>query len=59
MQFDVKGLPHFLNFEPEEGRWFMYAPSLHGMQRIPVADDAKFHFDKFVMLPTEEEPTVM
>ena len=33
----------FVNFVPEEGRWYCYAPTAHGIQRIPVAmDDAPF-----------------
>jgi len=60
MHFQIKGQPYFLNFVPSEGRWFMYAPSSDGMQKIPVADDEHFHFDKYVVLPeSEEEPTVM
>ena len=59
MQFEVKGQPYFVNFVPSEGKWFMYVPSAHGMQRIPVADDAYIHFDKFVVPPVNETPTVM
>jgi hypothetical protein len=58
MHFQLNGQPYFLNFVPSEGRWFMFAPSAHGMQKIAVADDAHTHFDKFV-LPPEEEQTRM
>ncbi len=30
----------FVNFVPEEGRWFCYAPTDTGMQKIPVSIDA-------------------
>lgn len=30
----------FVNFVPEEGRWYCYAPTATGMQKIPVAMDA-------------------
>jgi hypothetical protein len=30
----------FVNFVPEEGRWYCYAPTAMGVQRIPVAIDA-------------------
>jgi hypothetical protein len=59
MQFQIKGQPYFLSFVPSEGRWFMYAPSLNGMQKIPVADDAHTHFEKFVVPPMEDESPVM
>ncbi len=29
----------FVNFVPEEGRWYCYAPTATGMQRIPVSMD--------------------
>ena len=60
MHFQIKGQPYFVNFVPSEGRWFMFAPSADGMQKLAVADDSHFHFDKFVMLPdAEEDPMVM
>ena len=59
MHFQVNGHPYFLNFVASEGRWFMYAPSAHGMQKIAVADDAHTHFDKFVLPPEEEESPVV
>jgi hypothetical protein len=30
----------FVNFVPEEGRWYCYAPTATGMQRIPVSMDS-------------------
>jgi hypothetical protein len=30
----------FVNFVPEEGRWYCYAPTAEGMQRVPVSMDA-------------------
>jgi len=59
MQFELKGQPYFVNFVPSEGKWFMYVPSAHGMQRIPVADDGHIHFDRFVLPSENENPTVM
>jgi len=59
MHFQINGQSYFLNFVPAEGKLFMFAPSEHGMQKIPVADDAHIHFDKFVLMPEEEDPTVM
>jgi len=29
----------FVNFVPEEGRWYCYAPTATGVQRIPVSMD--------------------
>ena len=40
LRFEVNGQMFFVNFVPEEGRWYCYAPTATGMQRIPVAMDA-------------------
>ena len=37
MRFEVNGQMFFVNFVPEEGRWYCYAPTATGMQRIPVS----------------------
>jgi hypothetical protein len=58
MNFEVNGQNFFLNFLPGEGRWFIYAPTAEGMQRIPVFDDRHLHFDRFVMLPVAEDVTI-
>jgi hypothetical protein len=57
MNFEVKGQTFFLNFVPGEGRWFLYAPTVLGMQRMPVADDRYIQFDRFVLPPVTEEKT--
>jgi len=31
----------FVNFVAEEGRWYCYAPTPTGMQRIPVSMDGE------------------
>jgi len=58
MNFEFKGQTFFLNFVPGEGRWFLYAPTPEGMQRMAVADDGHVHFDKFVMPPVTEDVTI-
>jgi hypothetical protein len=40
LRFEVNGQLFFVNFVPEEGRWFCYAPTATGMQKIPVSMDA-------------------
>jgi hypothetical protein len=40
VQFELYGQTFFVNFVAEEGRWYCYAPTSHGMQRIPVAMDS-------------------
>ena len=40
MQFEVNGEDYFLNFVEDERRWFVFAPSPTGLQRIPVYVDA-------------------
>jgi hypothetical protein len=36
----VNGQMFFVNFVAEEGRWFCYAPTATGLQKIPVSMDA-------------------
>jgi hypothetical protein len=40
VQFEVNGQIYFLNFDPAEGRWFVYEPTRDGMLAMPVHDDA-------------------
>jgi len=35
VKFEING-----HFVPEEGRWYCYAPTPTGMQRVPVSMDA-------------------
>ena len=53
MRFEVNGQMFFVNFVPEEGRWYCYAPTPGGMQRIPVVMDAA-PFVSFAV-PVEEQ----
>lgn len=53
MRFEVNGQLFFVNFVPEEGRWYCYAPMATGVQRIPVAMDAA-PFASF-MFPVDEQ----
>ena len=39
MQFEVNGEDYFLNFVEDERRWFVFAPTPTGLQRIPVYID--------------------
>ena len=39
MQFEVNGQEYFLNLVEDESRWYVFAPSLTGMQKIPVYVD--------------------
>ncbi len=48
----------FVNFVPEEGRWYCYAPTATGMQRIPVSMDAT-PFDAFTMQQDEQAKEVV
>jgi hypothetical protein len=51
---------YFVNFVPEEGRWYCYAPSRSGMQmqKIPVSMDAT-PFDRFTMQQDEQAKEVV
>lgn len=39
LRFEVNGQMFFVNFVPEEGRWYCFAPTATGVQRIPVSMD--------------------
>lgn len=53
LRFEVNGQMFFVNFVPEEGRWYCYAPTAAGMQRIPVSMDAA-PFEAFAV-PVDEQ----
>ncbi len=40
LQFEVNGQDYFLNFAEDEAYWYVLAPSLTGVQRIPVYVDS-------------------
>ena len=42
MQFEVNGQDYFLNFAEDEAYWYVLAPTLTGVQRIPVYVDSLF-----------------
>jgi hypothetical protein len=58
LNFEVNGQMFFVNFVPEEGRWYCYAPTPNGVQRIPVAMDAA-PFENFTVAPEEGKKRVV
>jgi hypothetical protein len=43
LQFQVKGQEYFLAFVEKENRWYVFAPTPEGVQRMPVyVDVVKF-----------------
>jgi len=54
LRFEVNGQMFFVNFVPEEGRWYCYAPTETGVQRIPVASDMP-PFEATFMFPVDEQ----
>jgi hypothetical protein len=44
----------FVNFVPEEGRWYCYAPTATGVQRIPVSMDTAA-FEAAFMFGVDEQ----
>jgi hypothetical protein len=40
VQFEANGQTYFLNFAEDEGRWYVFAQTLTGVNRIPVYVDA-------------------
>ena len=58
MRFEVNGQMFFVNFVPEEGRWYCYAPTPTGTQRIPVSLDATT-FEAFTVQQDEQAKEVV
>ena len=40
LQFQIKGKDYFLAFVEQEKRWYVFAPTPQGVNRIPVYVDA-------------------
>ena len=57
MQFEVNGRTYFLAFVEDERRWYVFAPTLVGVRRIPVYADTS-EASKIV-LAEEGKPTIM
>jgi len=53
LRFELNGQMFFVNFVPEEGRWYCYAPTAAGVQRIPVSTDGT-PFESFIA-PVDEQ----
>jgi hypothetical protein len=58
LRFEINGQLFFVNFVPEEGRWYCYAPTAAGMQKIPVSMDTT-PFDSFTMQQDEQAKEVV
>ena len=58
LRFEVNGQMFFVNFVPEEGRWFCYAPTPLGLQKIPVSVDAS-PFQAFTVAVDEQAKEVV
>jgi hypothetical protein len=58
LRFEVNGQMFFVNFVPEEGRWYCYAPTEGGIQRIPVSSDSS-PFQSFMMAVDEQTKEVV
>jgi hypothetical protein len=57
MQFEVNNQMYVVNFVPEEGRWYVLAPTDTGVVRIPVEVDEPF-YDTFGF-PSEDGKRVV
>ena len=58
LRFEVNGQMFFVNFVPEEGRWYCYAPTEHGVQRVPVSTDSA-PFEAFTVSVDEQAKEVV
>jgi hypothetical protein len=39
LQFEINEQPYFLNFIPEQGRWFLFKATRSGIETVPVVND--------------------
>ena len=58
LRFEINGQMFFVNFVPEEGRWYCYAPTATGIQKIPVSIDST-PFDSFTMQQDEQAKEIV
>jgi hypothetical protein len=58
LRFEVNGQMFFVNFIPEEGRWYCFAPTATGVQRIPVSMDVS-PFEAFTVTLDEQAKEVV
>ena len=58
LQFEVNDQMYFVNFVPDEGRWYVFSPTEEGMIKIPVAMDAA-PFENFAVAPEEEKKRIV
>jgi hypothetical protein len=49
---------YFVNFVPDEGRWYVFQPSGEGYIKVPVAMDAA-PFENFAVAPEEGKKQVI
>jgi hypothetical protein len=56
LQFEVENQTYFLNFVPDEGRWYVFSPTKDGLIKIPVAMDA---FENFAFAPEEGKKRIV
>ena len=49
----------FVNFVPEEGRWYCYAPTATGVRRIPVAMDTAPFAASFMVAADEQAKEIV
>ena len=58
LQFEVEDQTYFLNFVPDEGRWYVFSPTEDGIIKTPVAMDAA-PFENFAFAPEEDEKRIV
>ncbi len=57
MQFEVNDQMYFVNFVPDEGRWYLFSPTEGGIIKIPVAMDAA-PFENYAFAPEKAKQIV-
>jgi hypothetical protein len=58
LQFEVNNAMYFLNFVPDEGRWYVFTPTDKGFIKVPVAMDAA-PFENFTVAPAEGKKRIV
>jgi len=58
VQFEVNDQTYFVDFVPDEGRWYVFSPTDQGMIKIPVAMD-EAPFENFTVSPEEGKKRIV
>ncbi|HWR37513.1 MAG TPA: hypothetical protein VN622_16750 [Clostridia bacterium] len=59
MQFEVNGTTYFLNFVPDDDKWYLLSPTKQGFKQVPVVDADTAPFFGPMIFADEEQGTII